>query len=199
MQTPEYYKNIIKSMRPHKRLGQNFLIDDTVAKAEALHCSGKRVVELGPGIGILTRRICEEAKSVVAVEIDPELCDFLKSELEFDNLKLINSDFFKVDFSELGKIDMLASNAPYNLSSRLLIWLSEKGIPAILCLQKEFVSRMKAQADSRDYSRLSVFASLQFEIFEIMDVPAQSFYPIPKVDSEVIYLKSKGIRMTEGE
>ena len=191
MQNSEYYKNIIKSMRVHKRLGQNFLIDDNVAKAEAAHCSGQRVVELGSGIGILTKKVCEEAKSVVAVEIDPELCNFLDSELKFENLKLINSDFFKVDFSKFGKIDMLASNVPYNLSSKLLMWLSSKGIPAVLCLQKEFVSRMKAQPGSRDYSRLSVFASLQFEVLEIMDVPAQSFYPVPRVDSEVVYLKSK--------
>lgn len=193
MQSAEYYRNILKSIRPHKRLGQNFLIDESVAKAEAAHCSGKRVVEIGPGLGILTKRICEEAESVVAVEIDSELCNFLRSELRFENLKLVNADFFKMDFSGLGKIDMLASNVPYSLSSKLLMWLSNKGVPAVLCLQKEFVGRMKAQPGSSEYSRLSVFASLQFEMYEIMDVPARSFYPVPRVDSKVIYLKSKGV------
>jgi 16S rRNA (adenine1518-N6/adenine1519-N6)-dimethyltransferase len=194
---PEYYKRIIKSIGFNKRLGQNFLLDDGVAKAEAVHVSGKRVLELGPGLGILTRRLCEEADFVTAIEIDKKLSEFLSANLNSKNLKLINEDFFEVADRESKNADIVASNVPYQLSSKLLFWISRKGMPAVLCLQKEFVNRMMAQPGTNEYSRLSVFCSLQFRISEIMGVPSSSFYPPPKVDSKVVYLKPKGADISE--
>lgn len=192
-----HYKNIIKSIGFNKRLGQNFLLDDDVAKAEAVHVSGKRVLELGPGLGMLTKRLCEEADSVTAIEIDKKLYEFLLANLSCKNLKIINADFFDVAEGEFKKADIIASNVPYQISSKLLLWLSKKGIPAVLCLQKEFVNRMMAQPDTKEYSRLSVFCGLQFKISEIIDVPASSFFPSPKVDSKVVYLKPKKTDISE--
>lgn len=194
---PDYYKNIIKSIGFSKKLGQNFLLDEGVANAEAVHAAGKRVLELGPGLGILTRKLCKEAVSVTAVEIDKRFFEFLLANLNCKNLRLIHGDFFEVAEKEFKNADIIASNAPYRLSSRLLMWLSAKSMPAILCLQKEFVNRMVAQPSTKEYSRLSVFCSLKFKVFEIMNVPASSFYPPPKVASKVVYLKTKDANISE--
>jgi len=193
-----YYTSIIKSIRPHKRLGQNFLINRNVALAEAAHCAGKNVIELGPGLGILTSELCSVAKHVTAIEVDPQLYEFLKHNLHFDNLDLIISDFFDADTSKI-RADIMASNVPYNLSSKVLSWLYGRKMQAVLCLQKEFVERMLAREGTEEYSKLSVFSSLSFSATKIMRVPAGAFFPRPKVDSCLVYLKPKEQRIRAKE
>lgn len=191
------YRDIIKSMRPHKRLGQHFLVKRYVAVAEADYCKGKRVLELGPGLGILTEELCRVAEHVTSIEIDRNLYSFLVSNVQRNNCTIMNSDFFSV--KRFPKADMMASNVPYSLSSKTLIWLVERRMPAVLCLQKEFAERMLAKPGSDDYSKLSVFCSLQFDATKVMKVPADSFYPVPKVDSSVVVLKPKKSRITKDE
>ena len=192
-----YYRSAIRSIRPHKRLGQHFLVKRYVAVAEADLCMGKEVIELGPGAGILTEELCKVAKRVTAVEIDTRLYSFLVSNLKSPKLEVINSDFFELE--RVPKADMMASNVPYKLSSKTLMWLVEHRMPAVLCLQREFVDRMAAGVGTGGYSRLSVFCSLSFDISMIMKVPADSFYPAPRVDSTVVQLKPKAARIKEGE
>lgn len=195
----DYYVEMAKTMGPHKKLGQNFLLSRRVAAAEAAHCAGKRVLELGPGLGILTRELCAVAKSVLSIEIDKNLYEFLKSTESYKNLELVRADFFAFDQSKLDGIEVLASNVPYHLSSRLLLWLVERKMPAILCLQKEFVDRMLASAGTKDYSRLSVLCSLRFSAMRLMRVPAGCFYPVPRVESSLVYLKPKDSDVTGRE
>lgn len=193
----EYYKNIIKSIRPHKRLGQSFLVKRYVAVAEADYCAGKSVIELGPGLGILTEELCKVAKHVTSIEIDRSLYAFLLSGVQHSNCTLINSDFF--DLEKMPTAEMMASNVPYNLSGKTLMWLVERRMPAVLCLQKEFVDRMLARHGTDGYSKLSVFCALQFDATRVMKVPADSFYPVPKVDSSIVVLKPKRARISKGE
>ncbi len=176
-----------------KRLGQVFLINDGVAKAEAAHAHGKIVIEMGPGRGILTRELCANAKKVIAVEKDSDLCAILESTMHFRNLKIINADFFDLgkEILKPSEADIFISNVPYVLSSRIIQWLHENRMEAVVCLQKEYVGRLLAKQGTRNYSRLSVMASLTFSITEIMDVPRRDFKPVPKVDSEVIFLKPR--------
>ena len=191
------YKSMIRSIRPRKRLGQSFLVKRYVAVAEADCCKGKRVLELGPGLGILTEELCRIAKHVTSIEIDRNLYSFLVSNVQHGNCTIINSDFFSIE--KLPKADMMASNVPYSLSSKTLMWLVEKKIPAVLCLQKEFVDRMLAKPGTEDYSKLSVFCSLQFNAAKMMTVPADSFYPVPRVDSSIVILKPKKARISRDE
>ena len=179
--------------RPIKSLGQNFLKNESIAEAEAVHGHGKRVLELGPGYGVLTKLLCKQAKSVVAVEKDANLYRFLKSEITSKKLKLINKDFFKATDEELGadQIEIMISNVPYNLSSKVIDWLLSHSMQAVLCLQKEFVEHMRAKCDTDNYTRLSVMTELCFSMTKIMDVPRGNFFPIPKVDSAIIYIKPK--------
>ncbi len=183
--------NDFSGMRSRRSLGQVFLVNDKVASIEAAHATGKTVLEIGPGQGILTRALCSEAKKVIAVEKDFSLYTILKHERIAKNLVLINKDFLDITDSEigLGKIDIVISNIPYYLSSSVIGWLAEKNMQAVLCLQKEFVEHMLAEPDTPSYSKLSVFTSLLFRVTKIISVPKGSFRPIPKVDSVVIYMK----------
>ncbi len=174
-------------------MGQTFLVNAGIARQEAALATGRRVVELGAGLGILTREICAVASSVMAVEIDAVLFDHLQSELHFDNLTLVHKDFFKLSDSEMDGVDMLVSNAPYSLSSKTIMWVCEHRMRAVLCLQREFVEHMLAKPGTRDYSRLSVITALQLDVERVRDVGAGNFYPKPKVDSCVISIKPRGI------
>ena len=179
--------------KPIKSLGQNFLKSEGIAIAEAEHSRGKTVIELGPGYGILTKQLCKRAKKVVAVEKDQNLYRLLKTEISSKKLKLINADFFDVSDADLDvkDADIMISNVPYNLSSKVIEWLLVHSMQAVLCLQKEFVEHMMAKEDTDKYSRLSVTTALCFSITKILSVPRGNFYPVPKVDSMVIYLKPK--------
>ncbi|MGC8479716.1 MAG: 16S rRNA (adenine(1518)-N(6)/adenine(1519)-N(6))-dimethyltransferase RsmA [Candidatus Micrarchaeia archaeon] len=178
-------------IKPNKKLGQNFLINKNVAFAEAAHGEDKVVLEIGPGRGILTEELCKVSKEVIAVEKDERLFNYLSSKLTYPNLKLINKDFFDCTDSEinLSNIEILISNIPYNLSSKVISWLYKNKIEAILCLQKEFVDHMLAVPNSPSYSKLSVMCHLSFKIVPMMKVSRKSFFPKPKVDSQIIYIK----------
>jgi len=180
-------------LRPLKSLGQNFLMSEEIAKAEAAHSLGKRVLELGPGYGTLTKELCKHAKSVVAIEKDHNLWLLLKGEIHSRKLKLINKDFFDTSEEEmkLADTDIMISNIPYNLSSKVIGFLSDHSLQAVLCLQKEFVEHMLAEPGTRSYSKLSVMTELSFSVTKIMIVSRNNFYPAPRVDSAIVYLKPK--------
>ena len=185
---------------PKKSLGQSFLINEKIVKAEAAHSDGKTVLEMGPGYGILTRELCKKAKRVIAIEKDEDLYRLLKG-MKCRNLKLINKDFFRADPEEIEieNIDIMIANIPYALSSKIIEWLGENRMEAVLCLQKEFVERMIAPSGDREYSKLSVMTSLLFSVTKIMDVPKGNFRPMPKVDSSLIYMKPRGVKIGESE
>ncbi|MDE1869483.1 MAG: ribosomal RNA small subunit methyltransferase A [Candidatus Micrarchaeota archaeon] len=187
--------------RPIKSLGQNFLKNRDIAIAEAAHSHGKIVLEIGPGYGILTGELCRHAKKVIAIEKDANLYKFLQSEIKSRKLKLINKDFFKASDEEIEteSIDIMIANIPYNLSSKVVEWLFSNSKQAVLCLQKEFVEHMRASCDTENYSRLSVMSELCFSMTKILDVSRGNFYPVPKVDSAVIYLKPRDVRISERE
>lgn len=188
-------------IKPRRSLGQNFLINERVARAEAAHAYDKNVLELGAGYGMLTKELCKNAKKVVAVERDSNLCLLLKSELHSKKLKLLNSDFFSASEEELElkDTDIMIANIPYNLSSKTIEWLSEHSMQAVLCLQKEFVDHMLAACNTQKYSKLSVITALTFSVTKIMEVPRGNFRPQPRVDSAIVYIKPKAVRIDRGE
>ncbi len=188
-------------LKPIKAMGQNFLINRSVAEAEAEHAHGKIVLELGSGYGILTKELCERARRVVSVELDRNLYTMLKQELKYKNLKMLNKDFFDAsdDELEVADADIMIANVPYKLSSRVIDFLIGHELEAVLCLQKEFVEHMTAKPGTRNYSRLSVMFQLCFNFTKIIPVSRGSFRPVPKVDSVVVYIRPKGVKIGEGE
>ncbi len=191
--------NFEKSFKPNRRLGQCFLRNRAIAVLESEYGRGKRVVEIGPGFGILTKELCSVAQSVVSIEKDSKVYNLVAPTMRFENLTLLNRDFFDVEYEKLKDPQILISNIPYNISSRVIEWLSMHNIPAILCMQKEFVQHMMATPNSGHYSRLSVISNLAFKIEKLADVPRGDFYPIPNVDSIVINISPKRKRISPDE
>lgn len=186
----DYFKTI-KAIKPKKRLGQNFLVNQHIAEFEAGFGEGKTVLEIGPGLGMLTRALLGCARKVIAVEKDREMHAILKREFadKGERLSLINKDILDIETGGIGKIDILIANVPYNISSKVLDLIAELKIDAVVCLQKEFVEHMLAANGTKKYSKLSVFSQLQFEVKLLKKINANNFYPAPKVDSAIIYIK----------
>lgn len=186
---PNEYIMMAKALRPKKSLGQNFLVNEHIAEIEAAYASGRNVIEIGPGLGILTRQLCKTSKKVLAVEKDTRVYNMLIERESHRNLKVLNSDFFSLTNEALDGFDIVVSNIPYQLSSKTLMWLSNHGMEAVLCLQKEFVEHMLAKPGTKKYSKLGVMMALTNKVTRIMKVPRSNFYPIPKVDSIIVLVK----------
>jgi 16S rRNA (adenine1518-N6/adenine1519-N6)-dimethyltransferase len=171
---------------PKKSKGQNFLIDDRVADRHIGYANIDRkdkVLEVGPGLGILTRRLADISDDLTCIELDDILAEYISGEFG-DRLKLIHGDAVKVPFPEF---DVFVSNLPYSVSTPIIFKLLEhKFRTAVVMVQKEFADRMVADVGSPDYSRLTVnlFYRADCEIMET--VPASRFNPRPKVDSALV-------------
>lgn len=178
---------------PKKRLGQNFLINRTLIE-ELISCAKVTkqdiVLEVGAGLGFLTKLISRKCKSVIAVEVDPKLIKILREELNgLGNVNIIKGDVLQVSIPTFDKV---VSTPPYSISSPLLFWLLDKRFEcAVLTFQKEFAERLAAIVGSRDYGRLTVNAYYKAEIELLSPVARRMFYPPPDVDSFIIRLKPR--------
>lgn len=181
--------------RPRKRFGQNFLQNHGVIESILQAFNPQRmdnVVEIGPGLGALTKPLLRILNSLTAIEIDRDLQSHLAEMPEaVEKLRLIGADALTVDYSQLGEHLRIIGNLPYNISTPLLLHLLHYA-PHIddmyFMLQKEVVDRLVAQPGSKTYGRLSVIVQYQCEVEQLLDVPPTAFHPQPKVDSAVVCL-----------
>lgn len=171
---------------PKKSKGQNFLIDDRVADRIVGYggiTDSDRLLEVGPGFGILTERLVSMGAGLTCIELDAKLAEHIRSTYG-DRLTLLEGDAVKVPFPPF---DVFVSNLPYSVSTPIIFKLLEQPFrTAVVMVQKEFADRMVADVGSPDYSRLTVnlFYRADCEIME--PVPASRFDPRPKVDSAVV-------------
>ncbi len=171
---------------PKKSKGQNFLTDGRVADRHISYAGireGDRVLEVGPGLGILTERVLELPCELTCIELDDILADYIGGTFGH-RLSLIRGDAVKVPFPEF---DVFVSNLPYSVSTPVIFKLLEHDFrTAVVMVQKEFADRMVADVGSPDYSRLTVnlFYRADCEVMET--VPASRFNPRPKVDSALV-------------
>jgi len=184
-----------------KKFGQNFLIDthvlDKIIRAAEI---GKEdfVLEIGPGIGTLTQYLCENAREVVAVEIDKMLIPILSDTLySYSNVTVLNEDILKVDLNTLirerngGKSVKVVANLPYYITTPIIMELFERHIPldnVTVMVQKEVADRMQAGPGSKDYGALSLAVQYYAEPYIVANVPPNCFMPRPNVGSAVIRL-----------
>ncbi|AIZ56013.1 putative ribosomal RNA small subunit methyltransferase A [Candidatus Methanoplasma termitum] len=171
---------------PKKSKGQNFLIDDRVADRQ-VNFSGiskeDRVLEVGPGLGILTSRLIERTDHLTCIEIDEILAGHVESTYG-DRLDLIRGDAVRIPFPPF---DVFVSNLPYSVSTPIIFKLLEYDFrKAIVMVQKEFADRMIADVGSPDYSRLTVNLFYKAECRLLEKVPRSRFKPQPKVDSAIV-------------
>jgi len=173
---------------PTKSRGQNFLVDDTVAEREIDYLQllpGETVLEIGPGLGVLTTRLVPRAAKVIAIELDHSIASYVRSEYQ-EKVELVEADALEVKWP---RFDRFISNIPYNISSPLIFKLLDQEFKtAVIMVQKEFADRMVATADTDDYSRLSVSVYYRAKAEMMEKVSRNRFWPEPEVDSAVIRL-----------
>ena len=189
-----------------KSLGQNFITDPHVIQRIVAGSEASEedlVIEIGPGIGVLTAEASETAAKVIAVEVDQKLIPILKETLQdYDNITVINQDILKTDLNAIiaeerekgsfsGKVKIIG-NLPYYITTPIIMKLLESGIDAdsiTIMMQKEVADRIKAEPGGKTYGALSVAVQYYCEVEQIAVVPKEVFVPRPKVDSAVLNLK----------
>lgn len=184
-----------------KSLGQNFLIDDNVIDrilAGARLSEGDKIIEVGPGIGTLTREMGKVADKVVAIEIDKTLIPILEETLaDLNNVEVVNQDILKVNVEELVKEKLsggpvkLVANLPYYITTPIVMKFLEENIPVtdiVVMVQKEVADRMNANPGTKDYGALSVAVQYYCDTEIVAKAPRHMFVPQPNVDSTVIGL-----------
>lgn len=186
-----------------KKFGQNFLIDENVVRKivrEAGVTKDDFVLEVGPGIGTMTQILCEEAREVVAVEIDKKLIPILTRDTlsYYDNVTVINEDILKLDIAKLakekndGRPIKVVANLPYYITTPIIMGLFESGVALdsiTIMVQKEVADRMQVGPGTKDYGALSLAVQYYAKPSIVLTVPASCFMPRPNVDSAVIKLE----------
>ncbi|GMQ61277.1 16S rRNA (adenine(1518)-N(6)/adenine(1519)-N(6))-dimethyltransferase RsmA [Vallitalea maricola] len=184
-----------------KKFGQNFLIDSHVLNKIITSSNINKedvVIEIGPGIGSLTQQLAENAKQVIAVEIDKKLIPILEDTLsDYNNITIINEDILKVDIVKLveekndNKPIKVVANLPYYITTPIIMGLFESNVPVdsiTVMVQKEVADRMKAKPGTKDYGALSLAVGYYSEPYIVANVPPNCFMPRPKIGSAVIKL-----------
>jgi 16S rRNA (adenine1518-N6/adenine1519-N6)-dimethyltransferase len=189
----------MKNVRPKKKLGQHFLTDLNIAEkiADLLEFENyQKVLEIGPGTGVLTQFLIPKTNALHLVEIDQESIQFLQTNYSSEEIHLIEADFLKLDLNRIFSSEPFAiiGNFPYNISSQIVFKVLENRIQIPFfagMFQKEVAERICEPPGSKKYGILSVLSQLYYETEYLFTVPPTVFNPPPKVDSAVIRLTRK--------
>ncbi len=186
---------------PSKTMGQNFLVDGNIRDLilESAGLSGsERVIEVGPGLGMLTAGLLERTGDLLAIEKDRALCRLLEKNFEKEigegRLHLMEADALDVDFSALvaeGRTHMI-SNLPYGVGNRILVNVAlGEAVPEriTVMVQRDVAERMMAQPDGKEFGVLSLFLQLRYDVSLVRHVSPGCFVPEPRVWSSVVALK----------
>jgi len=182
--------------KPRKRFGQNFLVDQQIINQIISTISPKKndhIIEIGPGKGALTFPLIDYLKNIHVIEIDRDLIALLQKK---NNIKITihESDALVFNFDQFKQKVRIVGNLPYNISSPLLFHLlnyRDNIIDMTFMLQKEVVDRIVAPPGSKVYGRISVIMQTFFDTELMFVVPKESFDPQPKIESAILYLKTK--------
>lgn len=182
---------------PRKRFSQNFLVDagaiDAIVNAIA-PAAGDNMVEIGPGLGALTRPLAARVAHLHVVEIDRDLAAALRERYAPEHATVHEGDALEFEFTTLGDALRVVGNLPYHISTPILFRLVACGAQlrdVHVMLQKEVVDRMVAPPGGAQYGRLSVMLQYRFDLEKVLEVPAEAFRPQPKIDSAVVRLQPR--------
>lgn len=208
-----------KKFNTKKRLGQNFLIDESVLNhiiSAACDIKESTIIEIGPGIGFLTEKLCRNAKEVIACEVDDDAVNYLKKNLlnSNTNLKLVHNDILKTNISDMTdepKVKVIA-NIPYYITGPIIAHLlgeiddlnnqnRNRISEIILMVQYEVAKRIVASesSDNKEYGLLSILSQFYCDVEFLKKINAKSFYPSPKVDSALVQFKVRSYPKVESD
>lgn len=188
-------------LKANKSLGQNFLIneqiiDDIVRVADVNE--NDLIIEIGPGLGSLTSKLADNAKKVIAIELDQNMIEILKERFSlYKNVELIHGDIMKVDLKEIigeEKNVKIVANLPYYITTPIVMKLLEENLKMesiTVMVQKEVGERFCANPDGKEYGAITVSINYYSNPKIVLEVPKDNFNPIPEVDSCVVQLKLK--------
>ena len=192
-------------IKANKDLGQNFLINDDVIEKIIEKSQIEKndlIIEIGPGLGVLTNLLLEKSDNVVAIELDKRMVEIISKRFILkNNLQIINEDVLKVDLNKLinerkkqtniNKVKIVA-NLPYYISTPIIMKLLEEKLEIdeiIVMVQKEVAQRLVAKTGTKDVGAITYAVEYFSEAEKVIDVPKESFIPSPRVESAVIKLK----------
>ena len=192
-------------IQANKSLGQNFLIDDCVIEKIIESSNIEKedlIIEIGPGLGVLTERLLKKSNNVVVIELDKKMIEILQNRFCLNrNLEIINNDVLKVDLEKLiknkkeqtniNKVKIVA-NLPYYISTPIIMKLLENRLEIseiIVMVQKEVAQRLGAETGIREAGAITYAVEYYAQATPIIDVPKESFIPSPKIESQVIKLE----------
>ena len=199
------YEETQAILNTYKSLGQNFLIDDCVIEKIIESSNIEKedlIIEIGPGLGVLTERLLKKSNNVVVIELDKKMIEILQNRFCLNrNLEIINNDILKVDLEKLiknkkeqtniNKVKIVA-NLPYYISTPIIMKLLENRLEIseiIVMVQKEVAQRLGAETGTREAGAITYAVEYYAQATPIIDVPKESFIPSPKVESQVIKLE----------
>lgn len=148
------------------------------------------ILEVGAGLGFLTRFLAQKAKKVFAVEEDAKLSQVLRNELtDLSNVELIRGDILKVPLPQHNKV---VSNPPFSISTPLILLLLRRSLDSVvLTLQEEFIQKLTAPVGSKNYGKVTVFTSYSCEVEVLDSIPREAFYPKPAVQAVIVRLNHR--------
>ncbi|MBI1753612.1 MAG: ribosomal RNA small subunit methyltransferase A [Acidobacteria bacterium] len=183
----------IARLRPKKAFGQNFLVNEGAIAAivnSALGSSAPRLLEIGPGPGVLTERLLADGRPLWAVDLDPEACDLLRDRFGSEShFHLLHGDAVRLPLPDGGEAWSVIGNLPYNAATPILARLLTEGIPwdrMVLMFQLEVAQKLMGVPGTKAYGPLSVLAQLCARLTRLVKLGPGSFRPAPKVDSAVV-------------
>lgn len=193
----------VKKIKPNKTLGQNFLVDKNIVDKIINSINFKTkpsIIEIGPGLGVLTKELENRSNDITVVEIDKLMVDILKTQLK-DSTKIVNQDILKFDFKMLGnKNKTIVGNLPYYITTEIIERIYEYSTfvdEFILMIQQDVATKILNLKQGKDLSFVSIISNYGFDVELITDVSRNCFYPVPNVDSTVLKMKSKNIALVD--
>ena len=193
----------VKKIKPSKSYGQNFLVDKNIVDkiVNAINYKTKpSILEIGPGLGVLTKEIENKANDITVVEIDKLMIEILQTQLK-ESTKIVNQDILKFNLvqSFVGHLTIVG-NLPYYITTEIIekVYESSSFIDEfVLMIQQDVATKILNLKQGKDLSFVSIISNYAFEVELVTDVSKNSFYPIPNVDSSVLKMTSKKIKIDD--
>lgn len=185
-------------VHPGKRFGQNFMIDDNLLDficRRAAPKEGDNILEIGPGLGSLTRKLLASGAKVTAIELDKRLAEYLQKTISNPNFKLVIGDACRINLAELFQSEFrIVANLPYSISSPFIadtLQIETPPTEMIFMLQKETGMRLSSGPGTKNYGSLSVTVQAVYNVEYLRTVSPQVFFPVPEVESAILKFTRK--------